>query len=219
MPLMVGPLVVRGLVAGLGAGLAAGVVAFAFAEPLIDAAISHEAAGGDGPVSREGQRAGLFLATGLYGLALGGLFALAFAASRGRVGAGSDTRLAVGLAVALFAAVVLVPFLRYPPAPPGVGDPESISERTLLYLTVVASSLLALLAALRTAHVAGRVAALAVFAVTVASVLFALPPAEAPPASYPDDLVRDFRLASLGVQAVLWLALALLFVRRLPWRS
>jgi hypothetical protein len=206
------------MVAGLGAGVAAGVVGFAFGEPLIGGAIGLEAAHGDALVSRDGQRAGLFLATGLYGLAVGGLFALVFATARGRISARSDARLAAGLAAALFTAVVLVPFLKYPATPPGMGDPESITERTLLYLTVVTSSLLALLAAPRTARTAGRIAGLAVFAGTVACVLLVLPAAEAPPASHPDELVRDFRLVSLAMQAVLWSSLALLFMRPVPWR-
>ena len=146
---MVAPLFLRGLSAGLLAGLAAGLFAFAFGEPLIDHAIAVEAAGepashsGEDLVSRDGQRIGLFLATGLYGLALGGLFALIFAVARGRVRARNDIWLCAGLAAALFVAVVLVPFLKYPAAPPGVGDPATITERTLLYLTLVATSLLA----------------------------------------------------------------------------
>jgi Probable cobalt transporter subunit (CbtA) len=215
---MVAPLLVRGLAAGLAAGIAAGFVAFVFGEPLIGDAISLEAHHGDALVSRDGQRAGLFLATGLYGLAIGGLFALAFATARGRIAARSDARLAAGLAVVLFTAVVLIPFLKYPPAPPGTSDPATITERTLLYLILLVSSLLALVAARRTARAAGRAAGIAVFAVTVAFVLVVLPSADAPPASYPDDLLRDFRLASLGVQGVLWSSLTVLFVRLVPWR-
>jgi putative cobalt transporter subunit CbtA len=215
---MVAPLVFRGLAAGLGAGLAAGLVAFVFGEPLIADAISLETGHGDALVSREGQRAGLFLATSLYGLATGGLFALAFATARGRTPARSDARLAAGLAAALFTAVVLVPFLKYPASPPGVSHPESITERTMLYLMLVASSLLALLAASRTARSAGRAAGLAVFAVTVACVLLVLPSAEAAPGSHSEALVTGFRLASLGVQTVMWSSLALFFVTRVPWR-
>jgi hypothetical protein len=215
---MVAPLILGGLAAGLAAGLVAGLVGFAFGEPLIGEAISLEGTHGDGLVSREGQQAGLFLATGLYGLAVGGLFALAFATARGRIKARSDARLAAGLAAALFTAVVLVPFLKYPAALPGVSDPESITERTLAYLAVVASSLLALLAAHRTARAVGRGAGLAVFTGTVVCVLLVLPPAEAPPASYSDQFVGDFRLVSLAVQSVLWASLPLLFVRLVPWR-
>src|ERR671937_227959 len=101
---MVGALMVRGLVVGLAAGLVAGVFAFVFGEPLIGQAISVEAAretaGHAAPalVSRDGQRIGLFLATGIYGAAVGGLFALVFAVARGRLRARSDIRLSAGLA-------------------------------------------------------------------------------------------------------------------------
>lgn len=100
---MVRTLLVRGLLLGLLAGLVAGVFAFTAGEPRIDEAIAlenaaaheHEHGGavhehGAGAahehgeeVSRGTQKAGLFLATGLYGLAAGGVFALVFAALRG----------------------------------------------------------------------------------------------------------------------------------------
>ena len=222
---MVRALFMRGLIAGLVAGLAAGVFAFAFGEPLIDHAIgleqANEPSGHAEPtlVSRDGQRIGLFLATGIYGLALGGLFALVFAVARGRVPARSDMWLSVGLAGALYAAVVLVPFLKYPAAPPGVGDPATITDRTLLYLTAVVTSLLALLAAWRATLAIPNharswlrpIAGLAVFAGTVAVVGIILPAIDRTPDSYPSDLLWDFRLTSIGVQAILWASLALAF--------
>jgi Probable cobalt transporter subunit (CbtA) len=222
---MIRTLFLRGLVAGLIAGLAAGGFAFAFGEPLIDRAIAveevSEPAGHaeEALVSRDGQRVGLFLATGIYGLALGGLFGLVFAFARGRVRARSDLWLSVGLAATLFAAVVLVPLVNYPAAPPGVGDPATITERTLLYLTVVVTSLLALLAAWRVARSVPEnapswlrpVASLAVFAATAATVAYVLPAVDEAPESFPSDLLWDFRLTSLGVQAVLWTSLGLAF--------
>jgi predicted cobalt transporter CbtA len=222
---MVRTLLLRGLLAGLIAGLAAGVFAFAFGEPLIERAIAVEEANEpvahaeEALVGRDGQRIGMFLATGVYGLALGGLFGLVFAFARGRVRARSDLRLSVGLAGALFAAVVLIPFLNYPAAPPGIGDPATITERTLLYLTVVATSLLALLAAWRAAlsvpeHAGPWLrsgAGLAVFAGTAAIVAYLLPAVEEAPESFPSDLLWDFRVTSLGVQVVLWASLGLAF--------
>jgi predicted cobalt transporter CbtA len=224
---MVRDLVVRGLVAGLLAGLIAGAFAFMTGEPLIDDAIAIEEANtpaslasAESPlVSRNGQKAGLFLATGLYGLALGGLLALAFAVVRGRVRARNDLWLSLGLAGALFTAVVLVPFLKYPANPPAVGDPETITKRTLLYFTVVATSLLALLAAWR---VARRVpadaapwvrplAAVGILVGTVAVVATVLPGVNEVAKSFPADLLWDFRVASLGMHAVLWGSLAFAF--------
>jgi predicted cobalt transporter CbtA len=224
---MIKTLVVRGLVAGLIAGLIAGAFAFTIGEPLIDDAIAIEEANtpaslasAEPPlVSRGGQKAGLFLATGLYGLALGGLFALAFAAMRGRVRAHNDLWLSLGLAGALFSAIVLVPFLKYPANPPAVGDPETITERTLLYFTVVATSLLGLLAAWRVARrVPGGAppwirpaAAIGVFVGTVALVATVLPGVNEVAKTFPADLLWDFRLASLGMHAVLWGSLAFVF--------
>ncbi len=99
---MVRTLLVRGLLLGLLATLVAGVFAFTAGEPRIDEAIALENAAaahehGAAPahehehgeeVSRGTQKAGLFLATGLYGLAAYGVFALVYAALRGRVGPG-----------------------------------------------------------------------------------------------------------------------------------
>src|SRR5687767_13464744 len=81
--------VLRGLLAGLIAGLLAGGVAYFTGESLVDQAIAIEEAGAathshdstaaghshgteDGPlISRDGQRAGLFLATSLTGGSFG----------------------------------------------------------------------------------------------------------------------------------------------------
>jgi predicted cobalt transporter CbtA len=222
---MIRTLLVCGLVCGLIAGLVAGAFAFAVGEPGVERAIQIEeqaAAGApaDEPlVSRGGQRGGLFLATGLYGLGIGGLFALAFAAARGRTAPQSDSSLSLWLAAVLFVAVVLVPFLKYPANPPAVGDPETIGERTELYLTLIAVSLLGLLAAWRVARRAGMLAGALVFVVTVGVAAALLPGVNEVPRSFPADLLWDFRVASLGVQLVLWGGIGVLFgiaVRRFP---
>src|SRR4051794_17872894 len=97
----------RGLVVGAIAGLLAGLFAFTVGEPRVQRAIDFEqapsaatlvahsgagpgAAAADEPVSRDGQRGGLFLATLLYGLFAGGLFALAYGPVRRRFRAASD---------------------------------------------------------------------------------------------------------------------------------
>jgi len=218
-------LVARGIVCGLLAGLAAGAFAFAVGEPGVERAIEFEnqaaahAPAEESLVSRSGQRAGLFLATGLYGLAVGGLFALALAAVRGRTAARSDASLAPWLAAALFVGVVLVPFLKYPANPPAVGDPETIAERTQLYLTLVVISLLSLLAAWRVARRAGHLAGTFAFVAMVAVAATLLPSVNDVPHDFPADLLWDFRVAALGVQLVLWTAIGVLFgiaCRRFP---
>ncbi|GGT17257.1 CbtA family protein [Nonomuraea spiralis] len=160
---MVRTFLARGLLIGLLAGLIAGAFAFAFGEPRVDHAIALEEAaaqseapdpdtgtaeqghaeaarhshGEEAVVGRPVQKAGLFLATGLYGLAVGGGFALVFAGLRGRIGPRSDWRLAVAAAGTAFAAIILVPFVKYPANPPAVGDPDTINNRTLLYVVMI----------------------------------------------------------------------------------
>jgi hypothetical protein len=220
---VVGTLLLRGLGAGLAAGLLSGAVALVTGEPQLDRAIALEAGApgagaADVVVSRDAQRVGLLVATALYGLALGGLFALAFAALRGRVGL-SDRRTALALGAVGWLAVVAVPFLKYPANPPGVGDPGTVGARTALYLTMVAAGLLAALAAWRAARRvpegrgtwARRAVGAGVFAGTVAVAWVVLPGAEPAPPGFPRDVLWGFRAAALLTQSVMWAALALLF--------
>src|SRR5690242_19244852 len=151
-----GSLLVRGLIVGLFAGLLAGTFAYVLGEPRVDAAIAIEEAGAahshdhdhgheeEAPlVSRDGQKAGLFLATSLYGVALGGLFAVGFTLLRRKLRTGNDAHAALGLAAAGFIGIVLVPFFKYPPNPPAVGDPATITKRTVTYLLTLVIGLLA----------------------------------------------------------------------------
>ncbi len=60
-------------------------------------------------------------------MALGGIFAVGFTLLRRKLRTGNDSYAALGLAAAGFVGIVLVPFLKYPPNPPAVGDPETRS--------------------------------------------------------------------------------------------
>ncbi|GIE98698.1 CbtA family protein [Paractinoplanes rishiriensis] len=237
MPLSAGPtapgygaLLLRGLLAGLIAGLLAGVFAYTVGEPNVDAAIAIEeaAAGGDhhgdeAAVSRDGQRAGLFLATGLYGAAMGGLLATAYTLLRRRLRTPSDTRAALGLAGAALLGIVIVPFLKYPPNPPAVGDPATINQRTISYLALLVIGLVAVWAAVvaaRTQQVEWRQAAGAAAAfLVVAGIGYALlPRIDEVGSDFPPSLLWNFRIASLGTQAVLWSVLGLAFAALLTAR-
>ncbi|MEV3924482.1 CbtA family protein [Actinomadura coerulea] len=168
-------------------------------------------------VSRGTQKAGLFLATGLYGLAVGGVFALAFAALRGRVGPRSDAALALAAAGTAFAAVIVVPFLKYPANPPAVGDPETINTRTLLYLAMIGVGLLSTAIAVTTARGvpggpwARRPAAVLAFVVPVAVASLLLPAVDEVPDGFPATLLWQFRITSLGTQLVFWASFGTLF--------
>lgn len=225
---MIWPLLRRGLLVGVLAGLVAGVFAFVFGEPLVQDAIDIEESAraqasvsplladvGDAFISRADQRGGLFLATALYGACVGTVFALAFALLRGRGAERDDWQLATRLAAGLFAALVLVPFLKYPANPPGVGDPETISERTLLYLAMLAGGLLSLLAAARVmwsvpdgaAPWRRPVLGALTFVSLTGFLAVVLPGVDGVPAQFPATLLWEFRLSALGTQAVLWAVL------------
>lgn len=231
---MVWTLVRRGLVVGVFAGLLAGLFAFVFGEPRVRDAIDIEEAAsagaslsfvpgpahiGDWAVSRPEQRGGLFLATALYGIAAGGLFAIAFAALRGRGAQRDDWQLSTRLAGAIFVAIVLVPFVKYPANPPAVGDPDTIGDRTAYYLILLAGSLLAMLAAARVAWSVRRDAppwrrpllGAGTFIAVAGGLALALPGVQEIPADFPAWLIWEFRLSSLGAQAVLWAALGVGF--------
>jgi uncharacterized membrane protein YidH (DUF202 family) len=220
------------LICGLAAGAFAGVLATGFAEvagePAIDEAISFEqgqAAPAEEAHTQElvsrGVQSGVGLPSAalIYGIALGGLFALAFAAAYGRVGHASPARTALWLAAVAFVVVFLVPFIKYPATPPAVGDPETIGDRTLLYVIMVAISVLAAVAALRVrAALSRRGSPPAAVLVAGASYLLAvlvagivMPAVDEVPAEFPATTLWDFREASVGVQAVLWGGIGVVF--------
>jgi hypothetical protein len=225
---MLRTLLIWGLLAGLCGGLLATGFSEVVGEPAVEQAITFEqaqarAAGEPAEhaeVSRGVQRsAGLFTAAAVFGLSVGGLFALAFAFAYGRVGRASPARTALWLAAGAFVVVFLVPFLKYPANPPSIGDPDTIGRRTQLYLAMVACSLLAAVAALRIrAWLAARrdpgtatvVAGLAYIAVVVAAALM-LPGVHEVPRTFPATTLWRFREASVGMQAVLWTTIGLVF--------
>ncbi|BCN82031.1 CbtA family protein [Prescottella equi] len=241
-------LLLRGLLAGLIAGLLGGVVAFALGEPHVQAAIEIEESaapaepdhhagetaphdhgaeaaepeghshGDDALVSRTGQRFGLFLATTLAGLALGAIFAVVVHYAR-RFTTMAGTPLAIAVAGFGWLAIEAVPFFKYPANPPAVGDPDTINERTLLWLASVLLGLLAVAAAvyagralrdqdLVTTRVIGQVAA---FLAVVTIGYLALPGINEVGEDFPATLLWQFRISSLATQATLWLALGLAF--------
>jgi predicted cobalt transporter CbtA len=212
----------RGLAAGLLAGLLAGAFAYLLAEPVLERAIEMENAEHEhaGEVFDRGeQKAGLILATALYGTSVGALFGLLSAFFRRRILPRSEWRRSLILAGAVFLAVVLLPFLKYPPNPPGVGaDPATLTERTLAYLAMILLSLLAVLAAWRFARGLGgasppmRDLASAGVLVGLWTFLYlAMPDFGVPGGHAPADLVWDFRLSALGTQAVLWAGIGCTF--------
>jgi hypothetical protein len=225
------------LICGLIAGACAGLLATGFAELAgegsIDSAIAFEArqaeAAGEAPepalVSRDIQStAGLLTAALVYGLAVGGLFALAFGYVYGRVARTSPRGTALWLAASAFAVLFLVPFIKYPANPPGVGSHETVGDRTLLQLAIIAISLLAAIAAVRARRTAStRVSPAGAAAIAGATYIaivvvagLALPAVHEVPRAFPATTLWQFRRASVGMNAVLWVAIGVLFAAAVP---
>ncbi len=226
---MVRTLLVRGLIAGLIAGVVYFVFAYVFGEPAVEAAIQYEeqlaaAAGeasGEVPlVSRDVQRTlGLAAAALVFGVAVGGIFALVYAGIYGRVGRLSPRATAAVLALVAFVVVYAVPFVKYPANPPASSNDDTIGLRTGWYLVLVLASVaLAAGAVVLGRRLAGRLGAwnatllaTAAYVVAVAIVGVLLPSVAETPPDFPATVLYDFRLASLGGQLVLWTTIGLVF--------
>ncbi|MFJ8582105.1 CbtA family protein [Micromonospora sp. NPDC093277] len=221
-------LLVRGMIVGLAAGAAAFVFATLFGEGPVGQAIDFESAHagghdhGDEPelVSRTIQSTvGLATGTLVYGVALGGLFALAFAVAYGRIGRFSPRATAALVALGGFVTVALVPFLKYPANPPATGSPDSLGQRTGLYFLMIVIAVAGGLLALSLGRWLGpryggwnaNIAAIGAYVALIAIVEFTLPTISEVPDGFPALVLWNFRLASLGTQLVTWTVLGLLF--------
>ena len=206
----------RGSVAGAIAGALTALYHLLVTEPVLERAIAYEAAGA-GPVSREVQKyAGGPAGQILFGVAVGLLFALTY---RHVPAFATAWRRSLALAASAWLILALIPQLRYPANPPGVGDPDTISSRTSGYL---ASYLLGLavvsgcwwaLGALRRRDWAEpqRWVFVVVGGVMVIAVGYAFLPEAASAHALPADLVWDFRVRALGGLTLLFAALGAVF--------
>lgn len=217
-------LLVRGMLAGLAAGLLALVAAYFLGEPNVDRAIGFEDAHSHEHemevVSRSLQStAGLATGVLVYGVAFGGIAALAYCFALGRVGRFGPRATALLLSGCGLLAVYVVPFLKYPANPPSVGEPDTIGKRTSLYfLMMVLSLLLTIAATLLGKRLAPRlgtwwatVVAVIGFVVVIGLAYAFLPAVNEVPKDFPATLLWRFRLSALGIQGVLWGAFGLLF--------
>jgi predicted cobalt transporter CbtA len=214
----------RGVLSGAVGGVLAGAFGYLLAEPVMDRAVdleaARQAAAGEHTVetfSRSTQHLGFLGATLAVGIALGVLFAVVH-----HLRWKGDTSDAWGRALRLgggaFFALTLVPFIRYPPNPPGVGDPETIGQRDQLWeVSLVIGLVGALVAGLvarglaerRTRSSLRHLAVAGVLACTVA-LTFVLP-GDPDEIAAPAQLMWDFRLLSIATQLLLWGGLAATF--------
>jgi predicted cobalt transporter CbtA len=237
-------LIARGLLAGAIGAVLAFVFARLCAEPVIGRAIAFE----DGRTAAEnahgvqehgaelftrGVQANVGLGFGvlIFGVAMGAVFAVLFCVVYGRAGGIGPQQLSLLLAAGAFVAVYLVPFVKYPPNPPAVGQADTIGARTGWYLVMVLASVVLAIAAVWLARRLaaqlgswnGRLLAAAAYLVAIAVLMVLLPTVDETPAplrdgsgaiiypGFPADVLYEFRLLSLGTQLVLWVTIGLVF--------
>ncbi|MEE6177048.1 CbtA family protein [Mycobacterium sp. 050134] len=237
-------LIGRGLLAGALGAVAAFVFARLCAEPVIGRAIAYE----DGRVDAEDARgvhehgaelfsrgvqanAGLGFGMLIFGIAMGALFAVLFCVAYARTKSVAPQSLSVLLAGGAFGAVYLMPFAKYPPNPPAVGQADTIGARTGWYLAAmlvsVALAITAVWLARRlTERLGGWRAALltaGAYLVAIVVAMAALPPVDETPQpmrdasgaivypGFPADVLYEFRLVALATQLILWATIGVVF--------
>src|SRR5208283_4725770 len=162
---------------------------------------------------------GLFTGVMVYNAAFGGLFALVFALTYGRMGDFGPRATSALLAAAGIVAIYIVPNLKYPANPPSVGDPATIGMRTALYFSMIAISLAAMIAAgmlrLRLISRYGAwnafLVAAAAYLIAVVAAYLALPAINEVPGQFPAVVLWQFRIASMGAQLIMWATIGLVF--------
>jgi len=222
-------------------GLLAGLLVFAFGkffgEPQVDRAISFETALDEAKakaqeakgihveempelVSRPVQAGwGLFTGVMVYSTAFGGLFALVFASAHRRAVDLSPRATSALLATVGFVSVYVIPNLKYPANPPSVGDPDTIGIRTALYFSMLGLSVAAIvLASTLRKRLAARygewtatLTAIAFYLVAMIVLGSILPAINEVPQAFPAVVLWRFRVASFGMQLVMWTTLGLIF--------
>ncbi len=224
---MVRALLIRGMLVGVVAAVFSFAVAKVLGESEVGHAIAFESAReaaegvhGTELVPRALQNT-IGLLTGLlaFGVALGGLFSLAYACAQGRLGALGARGTAAFVALAGFVGMYLVPDLKYPANPPSIGNPDTIGERTSLYFTMMLIALSVVIggcvtARRLTARFGAWDAALLALAgglVIVGLAYYLLPQVHETPDAFPADVLWRFRVASLAINVTLWATIGLLF--------
>jgi predicted cobalt transporter CbtA len=228
----------RGLAAGAAAGCLAALYIWLVVEPVLERALkvedartaahTHEIEAQGGHVHAEAaiverpeQILGGALTVLVVGVLFGVVFAVVFAQLRHRLPGATDVARSLWLALIGFGVFVLAPTITIPANPPAVGDPGSVNSRTGIWaLTIVLAALLVIAGFVLNSQLrakglsdATRTAVVAAAGIVTAGVaIWAVPASpDGIAADMGAQLVWDFRLASIGMWALLFVALGVVF--------
>lgn len=232
----------RAVLVGLVAGLLVGAFHNIFTVPVIERAIVFEGerASSSAPLGAQGQeeepplvslgvqRIGMAVGTGIYGAILGLVFAGTFTLLRRALPRWSPALLAIAAGILGFWAISLLPFIKYPLVPPGVGEEGSLFSRqgfqTLFFIMSmlgVAGLLLALNEIRASVYSESRRQRLYIAAALVYGgfllALFLLLPGNPDPVPVPGDLLFQFRAFTIIGQFLIWALIAAGYVGIREW--
>ena len=228
----------NGALAGAAAGVIAALIQWLVTEPVIrraleieDRASALEGSSGHNHeevlVGRTAQLLVGMITAAVVAVLFGMIFSVVFARLRHRLPGWTDYGRAIWLAAFGCFAFTLMPALAIPSNPPAVGNPDTITRRTLIYVLAILVGVLILGAVgavnryltSRNLDSPLRVTGnLVTFVVLVAVALLLIPssPDKIPTTGDASliagaDLIWDFRLASLLQLGSMWLVLGVLF--------
>ena len=213
------------LLSGAIAGTLLGLINQVVVEPYIDKAIGiqTQAAINAGQIVdpmqqstyRTWQKGGEIAAGTIYGISLSALFGVVFAYSRNSIllPGSNNKKKALVLAGIMFFVLFLIPTLKYPANPPGVGNPQTIYYREILYVGFIATSGFTALALALIHKRFGNNNSLSskqtmimfpvIYAVVMVTAYVSFPP-NPDKITIPTDLISNFRIAGAFTIGLFW---------------
>jgi predicted cobalt transporter CbtA len=221
------------LVSGAIAGTLLGLINQIVVEPYIDKAIGIQTQNainsGQMVMStsqqsnyRLWQKGGEIAAGAIYGISLSALFGVIFAYGRNSIllPGSNHTKKALVLAGIMFLVLFLIPTLKYPANPPGVGNPQTIYLRETLYVGFIATSGFTALFLVFINKKFGDNNSLSskkkaiiilpvIYAIIIVIAFVSFPP-NPDKATIPMDLISNFRIAGAFTIGLFWLFLGII---------
>lgn len=211
------------LFSGAIAGTLLGLINQVVVEPFIDKAIgiqtqrAIDAGENIDPVLqshyRGWQKGGEVVASTIYGISLSALFGIVFVYSRNSLPGSNNKKKALVLSGIMFFVLFLIPTFKYPANPPGVGNPQTIYFREILYVGFIATSGFTALAVAFVYERFGNnnpwssnkkiIMLPVIYAIVMVTAYVSFPP-NPDKVSMPADLISNFRIAGAFTIGLFW---------------
>jgi hypothetical protein len=143
------------------------------------------------------QKSGTFAAGAFIGMAYGGLLGITYIFVRKYLPFSDDRKKAILLVGLMYLAIYLVPFSKYPPNPPAVGNPDTIGLRQHLYTTYQITSVISYIVP-------------ALYLISIATMYLTWPP-NPDKIEIPMSVVNTFRILTGVTMAIFFALIGIIF--------